>query len=239
MSKLKNTLISCCKVILVVILVFLIFLVLAILLPSYIDSLAGIFSWILSCFTIIVYLNFAQKFILKREIESIKKNMNKVPEINLFEWIGKEDSNEGSFYFWLDIPAEKDVYKNLSGIKNKIISKVGSNVYDYYLLKSFLDYHGKNNFFHGVWRFINPIFFALLSGVFIKLVAFDKVYLYFSGSSSLNIARNIELIIQWGSLGLIIFVIVLFIRSIITKEKRRIDLLISIIDIIIMEKKNE
>lgn len=207
---------------------------------DYSESIAHIFTWILTIYILVVYFKFIPRFLNKREIISLEKRLHKVSNRSLYEWIAIDYIHDITIYNWLQDIEEKDIIKNLNTIKNRISTNVGDNINNYYLLKKYLEYHGKNNFMHSIWKSIGPILTASIGSIILKVGLFDWLYNYIlEDNLDYNFFEDIEFILGIMFLILSTLLIFYFIKSEFTKEKRRIDLLISIIEVIIEEKRTK
>lgn len=104
-------------------------------------------------------------------------------------------------------------------------------------MKKHLEYHSKHNFLNGIWKTFGVVILGSLTGTFAKLGILDQIYKVLAkGQQGSTVLKQIELIIQIGAMSLITLIAILFIKNELTVEKRRIDLLISVVDTIIKEK---
>lgn len=207
--------------------------------PKSTESIIGIFTWIIIVYIIMIYFYFAPIYMEKKEISSLESRLNKNSKRSLYEWLGNISFHDITIYKWLMEDEKKDIAVNLKNIKKGIISNVGDSISDYYLLKIYLEYHGKNNFLNSVWKTGGTIFIGGLGGLLIKIGIVDQLYNAFTSEAiQTDVFRSTEIIVQIGVITLVLLIIVLFFRSEFTKEKRRIDLLSYIVDVIIKEKED-
>src|SRR5699024_1609727 len=107
------------------------------------ESIYVIFSWIFVLYVMLNYFNIVFYLSNQRETSSLKRRRN-IKKRNLSQWLGEISYDDVSIHSWLE-SEESDVVNNLKEIKRLIKEKVGDNIYDFYLLKSYLEYHSKNN----------------------------------------------------------------------------------------------
>lgn len=209
--------------------------------PSQSGSIAGVSSWVLTVYVVYNYFKGITSYRDKKRIEKLEKVFNKETKIKLFQWIAITDLFGDSLYSWLREDAQKDIASNLKKIKEEIIKSVGDSIFDYYLLKDYLEYYTKNNFLYKVWKIINPVIISSFTGFLIKIVVLDKLLGYFlkSTEGKIGLEDQIELIVGVSSTMLILSLVVIYIRSELIKDKRIIDIFIMIVDIIIKQKEKE
>lgn len=213
--------------------------ILGFIFPDNSKSIYGISSWIVICYIMLKYFDFAFRLSVEREISSLDLRANATKK-NLYQWLGNANWDDFSIYQWLKEEERADITSNLSAIKESIKTKVGNDIYDYYLLKNYLEYYGKHNFLNSVWKTFGVVTFGGLAGVFAKLGVLDEIYGMFKNSQKDSaILEQVELIIQAGVMLLITLITFIFVKNELTKEKRRIDLLTGIIDVIIKEEEEK
>lgn len=216
--------------------IIIITLILGILFPNNSESISGISSWILICYLMLGYFNIVFKLSEKREASSLKRRSNNTRK-DLYQWLANVSWDNVSIYELLKVEKQTDLISNLKKIKNVIRKQVGNNVYDYYLLKDYLEYHAKHNFLNTLRKTIGIVFLGALGTAFTKLRIIDKIYQYIeNGRGDSGTLEQVEIIVQIGVMSLASIIVYLFIHNELTKEKRRIDLLKSIVDTIIKEK---
>lgn len=210
--------------------------ILGMLLPNNRDSIYGIFSWILICYIMLGYFNIVFTLSDQKEISSLNRKANNTKK-NLYQWLANVNWDEISIYQLLKEEEKNDITSNLKEIKKAIRIKVGNDIYDYYLLKNYLEYHGQHNFMNSVWKTFGVVLFGGLAGAFTKLGIIDQIYKLFAHEQkSSGALEQVEIIIQIGVMSLFTIIVFLFIKKELTKEKRRIDLLTSIVGTIIKEE---
>ncbi|MGE8207829.1 hypothetical protein ACQKP0_25515 [Heyndrickxia sp. NPDC080065] len=206
------------------------------------STIVNIFSWFFTVYILLNYFKVADKYYERRREYRLEKEFNKNIDIKLYQWIGKSDLFEDSLYIWLRESAQKDISSNLKLIKKEIIKTVGESLYDYYLLKNYLEYYAKNNFLYKLWKVITPSAIISAMGILIIKEVFNKFFrnvFFESPKKSIKLGDQIELIVQGGALILIGVLVIIFIRSQLTKDKRILDLIIKVVDTIIKEKEDE
>lgn len=214
--------------------------------PENINPIVNMSGWIITGYIVILYLLFISNFNDKREIARLKNRLNKNTEKSLFEWLGNISFHDVTIYSWLKDESNNDIIDNLKKIKKKICEEVGDHPSDYLLLKTYLEYHGKNNFMNSVWKTVIVIFTGSLGGILLKFGIIDSLNILVTNrveeTATIILPNTLEIlekIVRIGVWIIIFFGMALYSKSEFTKEKRRIDLLINIVDIIIKEKKEK
>lgn len=220
-----------------VILMFCFSVLLTVWFPESSESIGSIFAWIISAYISVIYFRLLPDFLSRQEIRSLENRLKKENNISLYEWLGNLSVHDITLYSWLKAPQKGDIIINLRAVKEHISSNIGKEISDYYLIKKYLLYHGENNFMNSIWKSIVPIILASFGGLLLKLGFLDRLYSYFTktGGKS-DFFEIIDNIIRIGVFALFFILILMFVRYEFTKEKRRIDLLTSIVDTIIEEK---
>jgi hypothetical protein len=177
---------------------------------------------------------------MKQEAMFIKKS--KYQRLNnLFDWAGKSDIEKYFFYKLLNEPLKENALYNLREIKDIFIKIIGTDIKDYQLLKKYLEVYEKNN----ITEKFSAIFWGLLitlsTTVLAKMVTsppvVDRIINYFSwdeGGKS-NSLKYFETMLDVSTFVFILVLFIFFIISDFSRDKRRNELLKSVIELIIEE----
>lgn len=230
------------KCIMVFVLLLLISVVLSFIFPDKIKEISDIFAMLFVIYLLTIYFRLLPGFSNCREIKNlenkIEKNTYENSKLTLYEWITNDHGHILAIYEWLRIDQDKCLIKNLTNIKNNIMLNVGDNVNDYHLLRKYLDYQRNNNLLNNLWKkILYAIIPLVLSGLFINVDIFNWVNNnLFSVNNNADVFGTFEIIIRISAIVLFLLFSFLYIFGEFTKEKRRLDLLTEIIDLIILEK---
>ncbi|WP_397537857.1 hypothetical protein [Rummeliibacillus pycnus] len=218
------------------------FLFFAILFPDLTKLLGNLYSIILMFYFLQWYFNISSKIINKKREKAFENEAAKNDNSKLYHWISKSELFEESFYEWLSKESCNSLTKNLKLLKSEIILSVGDNIFDYYIIKDYLVYYSKNNFLYKIWRLIVPVFTGVLGSLLLKILTVDKLLNYIlqkQNQTQMNLPDKSIMILDISSTVTFGICIIIFIRSELTKNKRIIDLLINIVNIIIKEKEGK
>ncbi|MBO0962358.1 hypothetical protein J1P26_21885 [Neobacillus sp. MM2021_6] len=235
-KKIKNAFIS---FILGLVLIFAICIALMFIFKRDSIAIANTFSWSITAYCIFHYFKGANAYKNKQTKRKLENDITKEININLFQWVGQTDLFGESLYVWLRKCAQADIASNLKLIKQEIVESVGESIYDYYLLKDYLEYYAKNNFLYKLWTMLFPILLSSFTGIIAKVTVWDNIFSYFLKKipeNDIKTWEQIELIVQVGAITFIVLSLVIFIRSELTRDKRIIDLVIKVVDSIIKER---
>ncbi|KZE40244.1 hypothetical protein AV656_02970 [Bhargavaea cecembensis] len=212
-------------------------LLVAILPAKYNGLIAGFGAWALIVYLAIGGLWGASKVSAiteKRTLENDYGNKHK----NLYYWLSDPDWEKSTIYGWLKEEKDISLTENLVSIKKTIIKNVGEDINDYYLLKGYLEFHAKNNILNNFQKVIGVIILGGISGFVTQIGILENLF-NFSVVKQPNSIEVVENIIQVASVTLIFTVTFLSIKHEFTKDKRKMDLLITIVNVIIKEREVE
>jgi len=224
-------------------LVFAIFIfisaLLSLLIPNYSKEISNIFSMLFIIYSLIKYTRFIGVYSNRREIIILEKSIKKSNNSPLYEWIANDYGHNILMYKWLGGKQKKHVIDNLKNIKENILMDVGDNVYNYHLIKKYLDHQRKHNLLNIFWdKIIYTFMTVLLSvGLYINVDIFNWINNnLLSINTNNNMFGQFEMILRIFAVALMVIISFIFVYNEFTKEKRRLDLLTDIIDLIIFEK---
>lgn len=178
----------------------------------------------------------------KKEEKKLSKGRKRNTSVTLYTW--SSDSSIDDFYLFklLRYPGNNDALKNMNKIREKIIDECGTELNNYHLLKSYLEIHEKNNLLDKISVHMVSFIITIITAVSISILNSKKISAaimnYIVGESEQTILQSLELLLSIGNVVMLVASIVVFILQESSKEKRRIELIRSIVDTIIEEKKN-
>lgn len=169
-------------------------------------------------------------------------NHNKESKENLYKWLGNDAVSEKFLIdlFNLNASNKFDVVDNLISIKALLSTKLNDDIVNYYLFKNYLEFKQKNNSF----KKINVILSTLLV-TFTTLVlssALKPKAIELAKEFNIDYLFNNEVYSYFViilAVGVSIYLLVGGIVSSFTETKRRINYLISILEVLIMDKENK
>lgn len=198
-------------------------------------------SWIFACLLVTLIIMLVQYVSFKIAEYRYRNEKSGVGRIVLYNWLGNSDLDPRYFYNWLEDKARNNIHQNLMTIKEKIKKSVQNNkenssqLIDYYLIKSYLEYHAKTNFLYKTWNIIKTFLITFISSGLATAIGYSGFINFFSESDK-GLWNYINLSTAVISLLYILTAVVVFIRSELTRNRRIIDLLIMVVDNIIQEE---
>lgn len=206
----------------------------AILPAEYNGLISGFLAWV-----VLVYLAIGGLWVAsiisalteKRTLENDNGNKHE----NLYYWMSDPDWEKLTIYGWLKEEKDINLTENLVNIKKTIIENVGEDINDYHLLRGYLEFHAKNNILNNFQKVIGVIILGGIGGFVTHLGIIEKLFDFFMVKEPDRI-EVVENIIQVASITLIVSVSFLSLKHEFTKDKRKLDLLITIVDVIIKER---
>ena len=186
----------------------------------------------------ILFISIMQKYMYKI-LNKNKKDYNQ----QLFTWLG-EDSISNKFIdglFSAKASKSYDDIENLNKIKQALNVKLKDSLLDYKLLKNHLEYKTKKDFDSKAGTILMTVIGTILTTQFIpKLVlSFSKAEsndLLLKQITNLFGLEGFYSLFLYGSIFILIYLPVKSMLLFVTEDKRRLEYIISILDIIIKEK---
>ncbi|PAF22760.1 hypothetical protein CHH49_04015 [Terribacillus saccharophilus] len=212
--------------------------ILGLFMPEYDSVLNKLFSYVFLYFTILKLFTIYTYFFDKQEEKSLLKRLKveKYNSINLYSWSGDStiQDKELSRMLLKETSRSNDLY-NLKAIKSGLKKLYGEDVLDYHLMKGFFESYQTNNPLNLSKTIMVPMFVAITTLVLRESKLINK-------EDTKDETSNLDTLIQFLDVSLIVvFVVVAIIFFIngVTRSKRRLGVIISVIDNIIYEKEKQ
>lgn len=186
-------------------------------------------------------------YIFEKMDERIYKKEKKYKK-SLFIWLGEDSISGDSVYKLFNSDANKDynVIENLNSISNILKEKTDDNLTNYNLLKNHLEFKQKNS---SKKKLNNALLASLLGTIFttgitsiikkkidydisIKQIKWDYIVEFFSH------IENYSLLFYFCGFVYMLYIFTLTFYSKLTESSRRINYLISILDVLIKDKES-
>ncbi len=216
-------------------------ILLLLILEDYSAIIVKLYTTILILWFTIITLKLSSRMLMKQEVIFLKKSIYQRSN-NLYEWTGKSDIEKYFFYKLLNKPVKDNALDNLREIKDIFVMIIGNDKRDYQLLKKYFDVYEKNNitekFSTIFWGFLITVSTTALVKIGTSPPVVDKVFIFFSWEEGgkLNSLRYLETILDISTFLFIIVLFIFFIISDFSRDKRRNELLKSVIELIIDEE---
>ncbi|QOV10921.1 hypothetical protein [Viridibacillus arvi] len=152
---------------------------------------------------------------------------------NLYQWMSLEFDEKFLFDLFHSKYATNEL-DNLREIKRVLKIRIGRNLSDYYLLKSYLEWNRKNSVLNNIGLLTTTIVTSFITSFLTQGVLFNKINLLLIMDGKL--AEKITSVLKYSSITIAILVIILVFYSEFTKNKRKLEFTSIIIDEIIREK---
>ncbi|WP_143595994.1 hypothetical protein [Terribacillus aidingensis] len=200
---------------------------------------------------VLIYFTIKKYFVVyaiqleKSEIKKLKRKASIQQNIYLYSWLG-EGNLKNSFLFEVlrEDKMEKSDILNLNKVKWYLKKRLGDNVGDYHLLKSFLEAQQKNNLAELAKSFIAPLVVGCFSIILRELVSSEKFKTFINDFFNITLNNNdtfsyISLMLDIFLIVMLVIYSVIFVLTVLNKDKKRIGTIIAVLDNIIYEKEKK
>lgn len=182
-------------------------------------------------------LNLMTRITYIMENKRLSKQYKLQRKVTLFRWSEGNDVPERFFYGILKVDISEDPVKNMDSIKKRIKDTCSGDLSKLKLLKAYVERSMSNNIIDRFWSIFFGVLIATITSIFNDLSTEDKfinfIHSYITGSTT-NIF-NITNVISYLTYFLIFLIFFGYTWSIFTRDRRRLNLLIKIIDVAISE----
>lgn len=209
--------------------------------PTYIEINIAIFSSILSImimFDSIILLRIVFNTLEYREFKK-----KKTPTTDLYLWTINDFSNNKLLFLLLKNKSKGNPIENLKLIKNNITLACSNNLINLYLLKSYFKYSEKNDQLAKIGELMLVVLIGLITSFLNKIATTDsvikKVINFFEISVNQEPIPILVDFLKYSTYFIIFVTLIAFFLEQFTKQKRRNQLIVEIVDICIKEKKKE
>lgn len=180
----------------------------------------------------------------KREIKQLEKliqSPNTEPQ-SLYRWTGRGVLDYHFFYEILKVDSKSNTLENLREIKNSLMYSIGDNIYDYYLLKNYIEAKDRTSIGEKARSIFVGIVIGLLTTLLSRGVTSDTATKFITtfvfDSEGLKGIDNISMVLDVINLIFFLIGIITYFISEMYREKRKIELIKGVIEVIITEKEN-
>lgn len=191
------------------------------------------------------FIYFNNNWIINDEYKRFDKSNTR--RLNLFSWAGEEVQPDVILFDLLKNHFETgDLISNLLVVKDKLKMRLGANISNYYLIYNYLKLYEKNNLSTFLRKFFSVFILGGLTSIiipsFIKGINVEKFMILFTHQKDTSVLNSINMltdaIYYLFVISALYLMIVLFYRAF-SKSKKRIQLLIIVIETLIQEKEKE
>lgn len=199
-------------------------------------------SLIGSIFLLVILYDFLRlmtKLTYQQDIKKLKKSYKEYKKISLYRWSEGVEIEERAFYHVLLDDASRNPMANLKALKRNIENLCEGDKTNLKLLDAYIDRRLISNFFDKFWSFLLGIVVSGITAIFKKLAVGEKViniiYSFINFSSDGNITKGFVLVINYVTYFIIILLLVSYYSHLFTRDKERLKLIKSVINISIDE----
>ncbi|MGP4041914.1 hypothetical protein ACTWP4_18730 [Gracilibacillus sp. D59] len=222
----------------IMLIMFFIFLAfLAVIFNDYEKVFLNIFMLIFFPYITIVLMNCASSILRWLDERDIKKS--KYPKNGkLYYWMSHADLDRKYFYEITNRPSNRNLFENLKELRKQLRREIGSNIGDYYLLNEYLETKERNSLLSNFSKILMNSTIAIVIGVFVKIFSNDEFLNKILSIINFELDLTPSLIatyLNYSTYFLIFATLALYIYGEITKEKRRIQVLLAVVKSIIQD----
>lgn len=216
----------------------------------YYNSSIGIFIFQLGLYVIaIVFIGkliyFNNNKIIFEEYKQYEKSSNR--RLGLFSWAGEEVQPDVILFDLLKNHYETDdLISNLLFVKEKLKMRLGSNLSNYYLIYKYIKLYEKNNLSTFLKKLFSVVFLGGLTSIIIpsliKGISGEKFFSLFNKQNNKSVIDIINILndtIPYFFVISALFLMIVFLYRAFSKSKKRIQLLIIVMETLIQEIEKE